>query len=368
MKTPSAQNRQSSRLIWWSVYNQLNPACLVSILLFSSGNKPYILLNMKEKILFITSSRIGDAVLSNGILNYLVTKYPESRVTIACGPLVQSLYEGLPQLEQVIPLKKQSWKRHWLKLWKQVVPTRWDVVVDIRNSAVSRLVLAHEKYCMGGSVDGQAHKSVQNASILGLERVPETRMWFSQSQLDMAHRLIPDGRPVLGIGPTSNWIGKTWPVENFIELAARLLKSGGLFDGHRVAVFAAPGEEPAARELLASLPEGVGLDLIAKGNPGEAAACLSLCDFYIGNDSGLMHAAAAAGVITLGLFGASYPEIYAPFGPRAGFVHTPKSFDELKDFPGYDPKTLDHSLMTGLTVDAVYDAVEQLQQKYQKTE
>ncbi len=315
---------------------------------------------MQEKILFITSSRIGDAVLSNGILNYLVTRYPDARVTIACGPLVQSLYDGLPQLERIIPLKKQSWKRHWMKLWREVVATRWDIVVDIRNSAVSRLVVSKEKYCMGAGIDGKAHKSIQNASILGLKDSPVTRMWFAEKQMKMARNLIPAGSPVLGIGPTANWIGKTWPIENFIELTGRLIKSGGLFDGYRVAVFAAPGEESAARALLASLPEGTGIDLIAKGNPGEAAACLSLCDFYIGNDSGLMHAAAAAGVPTLGLFGASYPEIYAPFGARAAFVRTPETFDELKSFSGYDPKTLDHSLMTSLTVDSVYDAVEKL--------
>jgi len=317
-----------------------------------------MLLIMHEKILFITSSRIGDAVLSNGILNYLLTLYPDSRVTLACGPLVTSLYEGVPQIERIYPLKKRSWNRHWIGLWREVVGQKWDIVVDLRDSAVSRLIFSKKRNVHSRGIDKSLHKSLQNASVLGLEQAPQTRMWFSKAQTEKAKSLIPqDDAPVLGVGPTANWIGKTWPIENFKELVSRLRAENAPFSGWRVAVIAAPGEEAPARELLSSLPEGVGLDLIAKGTPGEAAACLARCQFYIGNDSGLMHAAAAAGVPTLGLFGPTHPEIYSPFGAKASYVRTPETATELTSYDGYSAVTLDHSLMGSLSVEAVYDAV-----------
>jgi ADP-heptose:LPS heptosyltransferase len=37
------------------------------------------------RVLFITHTRIGDAVLSTGVLRRLVELYPEARVTIASG-------------------------------------------------------------------------------------------------------------------------------------------------------------------------------------------------------------------------------------------------------------------------------------------
>ena len=40
-------------------------------------------------ILFITSSRIGDAVISCGILEALRLKYPQARFTIACGTVAE---------------------------------------------------------------------------------------------------------------------------------------------------------------------------------------------------------------------------------------------------------------------------------------
>src|SRR5665213_3055063 len=39
------------------------------------------------KILFVTATRIGDAVLSSGLLAYLVERHPGAEFTIAAGPL-----------------------------------------------------------------------------------------------------------------------------------------------------------------------------------------------------------------------------------------------------------------------------------------
>lgn len=312
---------------------------------------------MYEKILFITSTRIGDAILSTGLLSHILQLYPTARVTIACGPLVTSLFEGVPRLEAIIPLQKQSWKRHWVKLWAQAVATPWDVVVDLRNSAVSRLIWGGRKYIFGGHINQNVHKVLQNAEVMGLKNAPSTCLFCSPAQNEFARKLIPNGGKVLGVGPTSNWIGKTWPVENFVTLVRELTRVGGPCEGWRVAVFAAPHEESIALKLFEALPKDLRLDLIAKGNPGQAAACLARCDFYIGNDSGLMHCAAAAGIPTLGLFGPTNHVEYAPYGPKAHFIRTPERMDELTGFAGFNPKTLDHTLMGSLKVETVFDQI-----------
>lgn len=310
-------------------------------------------MNDVQHILFITSSRIGDAVLSSGLLNYMVREYPKSRITIACGPLAVSLFEGVPNLERIIPLKKQKRSGHWVTLWKEVIGTRWDIVVDLRNSAVSRLIFAKKRYIFGKAIPAGLHKVEQNAAVMRIDPAKAApKLWFTKAQEEKAQALIPDGAPVLGIGPTANWIGKTWPAERFIEIIRFLSEEGGQMQGARVAVFAAPGEEEAARQVLASIPPERALDVIAKTDPGTAAATLARCDFYLGNDSGLMHCAAAAGVKTLGLFGPSWPHIYAPYGAHTSYVSTPENFTELTSFEGYSPKTCG-CLMETLDVDMV---------------
>ncbi|MGH1456945.1 MAG: glycosyltransferase family 9 protein [Alphaproteobacteria bacterium] len=313
-----------------------------------------------KRILFITSSRIGDAVLSSGLLNYIYQHAPNAKVTIVCAPLVVSLFEGFPNLERIIPLKKKKYNKHWIDLWAQVVGTRFDVVVDLRNSAVSRLIRSGERYIYGAYVDKSKHKVEQNASVMKLSTPPAPKLWFSEEQKAKAKALVSDGAPVLGVGPTANWIGKTWPVERFIEVVKWMTADDGIMPNARVAVFAAPGEEAAAREVLASIPQGRALDLIAKSDPGTAAACLARCDYYLGNDSGLMHCAAAVGITTFGVFGPSYPHIYHPWGENAAYARTPETFDELIGFDGYDSKTCG-CLMDSLSVDMVKVAIEKSQ-------
>lgn len=314
-------------------------------------------LNIETKqILFITSSRIGDAVLSSGLLNYIYQNYPNAKVTIACAPLVVSLFEGFPNLERIIPLKKQKHNKHWVSLWQQVIAKRFDMVVDLRNSAVSRLVFARKRYIYGSYVDKSLHKVEQNASIMKLTTLPDPKLWFTNAQKEKASALIPQGAAVLGIGPTANWAGKTWPEDRFIEIIKWMTDENGLMPDARVAIFAAPGEEEVARTVLASVPQDRALDIIAKTDPGTAAATLALCDYYIGNDSGLMHCAAAAGVKTFGLFGPSFPHIYRPWGKNAAYVSTPESFEQLIDFDEYDTKTCG-CLMTTLSVDMVKKAI-----------
>jgi heptosyltransferase-3 len=318
------------------------------------------------RILFITSSRIGDAVLSTGLLHYMAQTWPSAKVTIACAPLVSSLFTGYPNLERIIPVKKQPYNKHWFALWQQVVPVKWDIVVDLRNSMVSRLVFAKKRFIFGKYVDDKKHKAEQNASVMRLARVPAPKLWFTKEQQQKAAALVPEGGPVLGIGPTANWIGKIWPAERFIEIVQFMTNEGGLMAGARVAVFAAPGEEEDARKVLTSISEGRAIDVIAKTDPGTAAAAIARCDFYIGNDSGLMHCAAASGVPTLGLFGPSWPHIYAPYGDHCAYVSTPQNFDQLIDFAGYDPKTLGHTLMSDLSVDVVKAALEKMFASHRK--
>lgn len=307
-------------------------------------------------VLFITSSRLGDAVLSTGLLDHIIKTHPHARITVVCGGLPASLFQGLPGLVEIIVLKKQSWNRHWIGLWRKVFLRRWDMVVDLRDSAVSRLIFAKERYIYSKHIDKELHKVEQNAAVMKLSPPPAPRLWFSEEQERKAVELVPEGGAVLGVGPTANWAGKTWPPENFIALIEALTGVDGILPGARVAVFAAPGEEDAARKVLESVPSDRQIDVIAKADPGTAAAAVARCDLYIGNDSGLMHCAAAAGAPTVGLFGPSYPRLYRPWGDHAVYASTPESYDELIDFPEYNVKTTG-SLMATLTTQKVLEIV-----------
>lgn len=285
--------------------------------------------------------------------------WPEGKVTVACGWLAAPLFEGFPNVEHVISMRKRRFHGHWAGLWKRVAGTRWDLVVDLRNSAVSRLIAAKKRHIFGPHINAAAHKVEQAAAVMGLGEVPAPKLYFTAGQQTFAAERIPEGGgPVLGIGPAANWIGKTWPAERFAEMIRSVRADDGILPGARVAVFAAPGEEAQALPVLESLPEAARIDMIAKGDPGQVAAALARCALYIGNDSGLMHCAAAAGVPTFGLFGPSWPHLYRPWGAHTGYISTPEDFAQLTGFPGYDPKTLDRTLMGSLSAADAIAALE----------
>jgi len=318
---------------------------------------------MAVNILFITSNRLGDGIISLGAMDELLRRYPGATITVACGPLVAGLFKPVPGVVSIIPLVKKRWKRHWVDLLLLTRRTRWDVIVDLRDSIVSRLLPAPQKFIWRKG-NSALHKVEQIGALLGAAAPPAPRFWFDQDKLDEAAKLVPPGDRVLAVGPTANWVGKIWPPENFIELIARLTAPEGPLPGARVMVLAAPGEEAMARAVLDSVPPARRIDMIAKAPPLLAAAAIARADFYIGNDSGLTHAAAATGIPTLALFGYGWPALYRPWGAKTAYVTTPETPEQL--LAGRAPRDIKETLMRSLTVTAAYPAAVELWEKSRK--
>ncbi len=267
------------------------------------------------RILFVTSNRLGDAVLSTGLLDHLLRTHPDARITIVCGAVAAGIFERMPGREQTIILEKLSRGRHWLPLWAATVTTRWDLVVDIRGSALSWLVPTARRAVMRRR---PGHKTAQLAAILGLDPPPLPVVWTAPSDQAKAAALLPAGRPIVALAPTANWAPKIWPAARFAELFHALPLIGAV-----PVIFAGPGETERAMvaPLRAALPDAI--DLSGRLTLPQVAACLSRSSLFVGNDSGLMHLAAAAGAPTLGLFGPTNAAEYAPAGRRARAVIGP---------------------------------------------
>ncbi len=310
------------------------------------------------RLLFITSTRIGDAVLSTGLLKHLLDRHPGARVTIVVGSAAAPLFEAVPGLERTITIKKRPFKGHWLGLWWAVAFRRWDVAVDLRASAITYLLPARRRLVVGPS-DSKRHRVEELAGLAGSDPPPSPTIWTAPRHEEAARRLIPDGKPVLAIGPTANWPGKQWRAERFAELARVLTDPGGALAGGRVAVVAAPHERTQVQPVIDSIPEGRVIELIENADLPTVAACLRRCDLYVGNDSGLMHLAAAAGAPTLGLFGPSQELRYRPWGGHAAYVRTIEPYEELETRRA-PPGEVQESLMDGLSVPAAVEAAEAL--------
>ena len=306
------------------------------------------------RILFITSTRIGDGVLSTGILGHLIDENPGARITVVCEPVARGLFEGVPGLDEIIVLEKKPYSLHWLKMWVKSIGKIWDVVVDLRNAPLSYLLFSKRQYHLGRATKNNHHRVKALASVLGLEKKPpKPRLWPRDGDGEQAAKLIPDGGPVLAIGPTANWMGKVWGNEKFGELALKLSGPNGILPGARIAIFAHESERDMATPVIDALMSGGRevIDLVGTHHLLLVYSCLKRSAFFVGNDSGLMHMAAAAGIPTLGLFGPSREDHYAPWGDKCASVRTDLEYSDIFP-PDFNHVTTD-SLVGTLGVNKV---------------
>jgi heptosyltransferase-3 len=133
----------------------------------------------------------------------------------------------------------------------------------------------------------------------------------------------------------------------------------GILPDGRVAVFGGAAERDIALPILQAIPSERCIDLVGAADILTVATCLKRCDLFVGNDSGLMHLAAATGTPTLGLFGPSPSAHYAPWGTHCAAVETDTPYSDLVGSPDFD-HLASGCLMTSLSVDRVAQAVRDL--------
>ncbi len=310
-------------------------------------------------ILFIAPTRIGDAVLSSGLVRRLLDEIPDARFTIVAGPAAAPLFAEVPGLEQLIVMEKEKGGGHWFRLWRQVRGRRWGLVLDRRGSGLARFLRTRRRAIFRRAAGEPVHKVIESARLLRLEDDPPPPYLFTAPETEArADALLGEGGPILAMGPAANWVGKTWPVENFAVTAVRLLREDGPFADGRLLILGGPEDWRAAEAVRRVLPRGRWIDLSGQADLLTVYACLKRARMFIGNDSGLMHMAAAAGAPTIGLFGPSNDVLYAPWGPHHRVVRGPRSFAQIQaGDPGLNQPVCH---MYDLRVEAVVEAARQL--------
>ncbi|MBM86587.1 MAG: glycosyl transferase [Rhodospirillaceae bacterium] len=305
------------------------------------------------RILFISSNRLGDAILSTGLLQHLLEEYPEARFTVACGRVAASLFEAMPRLDRIIVMRKGAFGAHWRTILVAGITSAWFMVVDMRGS-VTAWVLPTRHRRIYRKRDRTAHRVEDMRHTLHLDVPAAPHIWIGPIHESFADGCLgtEDSGPLLVLGPTANWDAKVWPTDRFAALTAKLTGPGARLEGARVVVVGGPGEEFVAAPLCRMLPEERLINLVGE-SVLNTAAVIARASLYVGNDSGLMHLAAATGAPTLGLFGPTRDDNYAPWGRHVAVVRTDQSYEKLKTDPDYRPEP-GRSLMEGLPVDRAF--------------
>lgn len=271
------------------------------------------------RILFITATRIGDAVISTGVLSHLVEQYPQAKVTVACGPLAASLFASVPGLERVIPVPKKKFGGHWLKLWNDVRRERWDIVVDLRRSLLSYFIRTSKRYRLGPD-DGTSHRVVLLSGLLRLDPPADPKIWLTQDHQAQAKALLGTEGPVIAICPVAARPEKTWPAGRFVDVVKALLSRDDEGKDVHLLFIGAEEDRSVVDDIASHLPSDRVITLLGHPDLLLVGAALSQSALTIANDSGLAHLAAAVGCPTIALFGPTRDDLYRPWGDHVHLV------------------------------------------------
>ncbi len=138
---------------------------------------------------------------------------------------------------------------------------------------------------------------------LSAEELAAARAWLA-SQMGADH----EGK-LVGVGPGSNMPSKVWPEDRFIELVRALVNELGVYP----VVFGGPELSALGERLIAAW--GCGVNAAGRLTVRQAAAALTHCRLFVGNDTGTMHLAAAANTPCVGIFAAiEWPGKWYPYG------------------------------------------------------
>ncbi|MFO1434818.1 MAG: glycosyltransferase family 9 protein [Gammaproteobacteria bacterium] len=270
-------------------------------------------MNEAPRLLFITLSNIGDAVMTTPVLATLHRLFPTAKIDIVADARSAALFEPCPFRGDILLKNKNEGLRGIVALVRKLRQRRYAAIVDLRTDGLSWLLCADQRYTKrhAGKPAGHAvERAYAVISTLTHDSPPPTQLWLRERDRSAARAradTLPPGK-WLAIAPGANWQPKTWPIEYFQELLPRLKYH---FNGLILVGSAQDKSLCLALEKTSPVPA---INAAGETNLLEAAALIEMATLFIGNDSGLGHIAAAVGTPTLTLFGPGDSARYHPWG------------------------------------------------------
>ncbi len=278
-----------------------------------------------DRILIVKLDRIGDMVVGTAVLDALRELYPKARLDVVGHPVPLTLLEGDPRVGE--RLHYRSWLYHplWVLppglrsclLLVKLLWRRYPLVVYLRGSIPMLLLgitsrLAATRFIWAEPVGVRNMKALRSAC--GPVRDFAPRLHVSPENAEFARRLLRGGdgspaRPRVTIHPGANAEYRMWPPERFAALADQLSQRFGAV----VHFLGSPADRPML-EKIAGLTKASHSYHWSLRLP-QAVAVVAESDVLVGNDSGLVHVAAAVGTPAVVIWGAANLSMSHPIAP-----------------------------------------------------
>lgn len=260
-----------------------------------------------SKVLLIRLRSLGDCVLTTPAIAVLNSSRPDLRIGVVVEDRFRAVFENNPAISELLPPSNSAAARFHPSLCLNLHGGTRSLGLTLASFAHFRAGFEHYRHASAYNV-----RIPRAQEILGEERVVHTAEHLASAMFYLgAHpQTVPQARlyakplntrrtPYAVVHPFAATAEKTWPAGCFLNAARHLQDQHGLTP----VILAGPDDDTSAFDAfeIARLPLAESMSLIAGAS------------FFLGNDSGPAHIAAAYSIPLVVIFGPSDHIVWAPW-------------------------------------------------------
>ena len=265
---------------------------------------------VKKIILFGVNTGIGNVIMGEPLARKIKFNEPKSEITfVVSNNACKVVLERNPAIDKIVVLPRGSGKI------ENFFPLKgFKILIGLRKEKFSEsyIIIPHGYYAnfcskivnskkrvahLMNKLDffntnliklKMQHDVLSNLNLIGVKKIFSPKIYLKNKRKKT--------KKLIGIHPgcDKNSPYKRWPLENFISLSSQLINKG-----YAVKFFLGPDE----KEFLDKIKKMNSKKVTISMEPlRKTLDSISKCNYFISNDSGLMHIAEALGLNVLGLF------------------------------------------------------------------
>ncbi|MFH0877409.1 MAG: glycosyltransferase family 9 protein [Candidatus Omnitrophota bacterium] len=281
-----------------------------------------------RKILYITMSNLGDAMMGLPAFDFLRRECPEAEITVVAGPRTACVFQHHPDVAELIVYDKGASWRSNRDLFLNLKAQRFDVVIDLRDTFFRWALKArhknpaHLKYPAWAKHSHQKHllKAVValHGALPSQEEFDEINSRRNPSFISRQDQIIADqllaekglapGQDFVLVAPGARSSLKKWHKEGYAQVIREIRQEQGI----PVVVLGDEDDRPLIQEIVSAS----GVDVLTCSESltfGQLSAFVLRSKLVICNDSGILHVGSYLEKSVIGIYGPSNEGEYGPW-------------------------------------------------------
>lgn len=331
------------------------------------------LLGSIKKILIIKPSALGDIVHSLPFLCAVKKQFPGAEIDWVVAHGLHTFLEGHPMINQLWVIQKDRWKKlsrlpstfAEIRELKNALKARnYDVAIDLsgllRSGIITWFSKARIKLGFKAADEGSplfyTHKIHGSMNIHAIDRYLEIAkfMGCKINKIEYALPRYDPNPPILNelpseyvvMSPSAGKPANRWHAEKFGRVASKLSLP---------TIVIASNAETRIANLAVAHSDGKAISIAGRTGLKDLIALIAKATFFVCNDTGPMHIAAALNIPVFAIFGPANPIRTGPYGTFHTVIQK-----KMDCSPCYRKKPCTHfrwRCMNDLSVDDVLNAI-----------